>query len=441
MELLQVCGIGILLACLHHLFADDVRPSIYKDEPRYINYALSMVQHGTFGISHNYKTNVDTPGAANTPAYPLLLAAAAYASPALENTLLCVQQDPIEQSGCGQGYAAVLMLQYGLCVLVLVALWIMVRFWQPNDVQSWVFPTLAVLLAAFSGVLFDAARELRTEILILALFAWFLVAWQHFLNKPTRIVGVGLGVTLGLLTLTRPEYLYLTGFLVIAGLFWAPARKQIPALLVVFAITLSPWLARNQLHFGAPLLTASSYGDTVLVQRLTYNRMESKHWIAAFVFFLPDSGDDLAAALFPQDWYAPLKDTANNSFMSQWIEDQRRVRAEAGDAGALGYLLTQQVLPQAPWHVMTSIPLAWRGLFVGKYFGVLGLLALCWWLFRDTKARWWMLPIAFLVALHAGVSISIPRYNIMLLFPYVIALILAAQHQATRHQRKFIETG
>ena len=75
LELLQVCGIGIVLACLHHWFADEVSPSVYKDEPRYINYALSMVQHGTFGISHDYTENVDNPGAANTPAYPLVLAA------------------------------------------------------------------------------------------------------------------------------------------------------------------------------------------------------------------------------------------------------------------------------------------------------------------------------------------------------------------------------
>ena len=196
----------------------------------------------------------------------------------------------------------------------------------------------------------------------------------------------------------------------------------------MFLLTLSPWLLRNQIQVGAPVLTAASYGDTVLVQRLTYNRMDWSQWLAAFVYFIPDSGDRWSEALFPEDWYQPLKDTHPDAYMSHWPQDQQQFVQAAGDRSVLSYLLTQEVLPNAGWHIATSIPLAWRGLLVGKYWGMLGLIALCWWLYRDPQIRWWITPVGFLVALHAGVSISIPRYNIMLIIPYALAMAAWVTH-------------
>ena len=104
--------------------AEPVRVTLYKDEPRYINYALSLVEHRTFGISHDYKTNVIEPGAANTPAYPGLLAAATFISEDLHATLLCVQSDPALQTNCPEHYGTILVVQYALAVLTLVLVWV-----------------------------------------------------------------------------------------------------------------------------------------------------------------------------------------------------------------------------------------------------------------------------------------------------------------------------
>ena len=78
---------------------------------------------------------------------------------------------------------------------------------------------------------------------------------------------------------------------------------------------------------------------------------------------------------------------------------------------------------------MVSLPIFWRGIFIGKYWGVLGLacfLLLMAYFSRPTVRRLYLLslPAWFLVGLHAFVSVNVTRYNLVLMPYYALAMVL-----------------
>jgi hypothetical protein len=95
-------------------------------------------------------------------------------------------------------------------------------------------------------------------------------------------------------------------------------------------------------------------------------------------------------------------------------------------------------------HALVSLPLAWRAIFVSKYWGVAGLLCFVFVLIRrvrdgDRALLLASLPAWFMVAFHALVSISIPRYNLALIPLYAYAMawtVHAAGQWLKEHLRK-----
>ncbi|MFT5418947.1 MAG: hypothetical protein ACI915_005304, partial [Gammaproteobacteria bacterium] len=99
-----------------------------------------------------------------------------------------------------------------------------------------------------------------------------------------------------------------------------------------------------------------------------------------------------------------------------------------GDRDRLtGHLIRSEILDHPVRHLATSIPLAWRGILAGKYLAVPGLPCFVILVIASMRNRDWMFPILTLPALamaglYAGVSVSIPRYNVYLIYYYAIAV-------------------
>ncbi|MEJ1978950.1 MAG: glycosyltransferase family 39 protein [Acetobacteraceae bacterium] len=140
-----------------------------------------------------------------------------------------------------------LPVQVALAVLTLVLVWRSTLAIGGGRAAAW-----CALLAAGLGTTEYAvyARTAMTEALSLPLAALAGCCWCCWCGGPRWITTLSLGVVLGLLTLTRPEYLYLAVAQGVVGLALCVARRRLGAMLVVAAlvcgIVLSPWVGAQR---------------------------------------------------------------------------------------------------------------------------------------------------------------------------------------------------
>lgn len=189
------------------------------------------------------------PTAYRPPLYPLLLAPMAGADQAwlrggfqilLGTAAVALSWQVARRWGLGPGLAAV--------AAGLIAIDPLLLLYTPQVMTE----TLAVLLAAAALSLLSGPPE----------------AWS--LQRQ-----LGLGITLGLASLCRPTFFAWTGLLAIwfalRGLAagtgsWPERVRRLPwFVLVAFGITVAPWPIRNQLRLGAPILTTTHGGYTLLL--------------------------------------------------------------------------------------------------------------------------------------------------------------------------------
>jgi hypothetical protein len=418
----------ITVALLQTLFYYVPTPSL--DALRYIDYALNIHEHGVFGLSGRYRDIVPAPSNNNSPLYPAFLAFAMLIDPSLQETLRCVASRPdIAVNACSSSYRVLVLLQNTFVIGSLFLLWATARIlFQRRSIAA-----IACILALASTKLLFFANHLLTEVLILFQFAalMFVLVVAYRSQKHRHFVIAGLIV--GLMTLTRPEYLYLgySFILVGAGIACALRSKRVTILTGCFGLSLlfviSPWIARNHHHFDRPVVTGG-YSDVIISQRTAYNRMSFIEWSAAFIYWLPGYGESLAAKFLAPSSYAKLRPSPD----SYVILDSKEIfssglAAVDGDRERLtGYLLKTEILNHPIKHVIAGIPLAWRGILTGKYLAIVGLpcaLILLVNAIRHRRSELLILaaPALTMIILYSMISVSVPRYNVYLIYYYAIA--------------------
>ncbi|MFP6681092.1 MAG: hypothetical protein VCB07_02725, partial [Gammaproteobacteria bacterium] len=295
----------VIVTLLQMLFFSVPTPAF--DALRYIDYALNIHEHGVFGISGVRRELVPAPNYTNGPLYPAFLASAMWIDPMLQETLHCIasHRGP-EVASCSQNYFVV-VLQNMFAIGALFFVWATSRVLF----QRYSIALIACVLVLASTKLLFFADRLLTEIIVLFLFAglMFTLVLAHRGLKPLRVSMIGLIV--GLLALTRPEYMYLgyTFILTGIGITLVYRSKTIAIATVYFVLSLGvvvgPWLARNYYHFDKPVITGG-YSDVVIAHRMAYNRMSTREWAAAFIYWLPGHGESLARRFLPESTYARL---------------------------------------------------------------------------------------------------------------------------------------
>jgi 4-amino-4-deoxy-L-arabinose transferase-like glycosyltransferase len=144
---------------------------------------------------------------------------------------------------------------------------------------------LAAGIAAVHPILIAADGSLMSETLYGFWVALAMLAAYHFLDEPTSIRGVALGVPIGLAALTRGEGLLLLFFLALP-VAWIASRRRAAHAAAIFAAALlvvTPWLARNWITFDRPVLTSTN-DSTVLIGAncsATYHGIDTGFWRAS----------------------------------------------------------------------------------------------------------------------------------------------------------------
>ena len=391
-----------------------------------------------------------------SPVFPAYLTGLGKLSPDLANSLACIKENKkIDLSICGTDYGAFLYMQALWAALSLSLVWLISREIGWGGGSAW----LAMILTAASGLYAHYASHFLTETFIILFFNFFLFFMIKAV-KSNRLCGSGSGIfwfmaaaMLALCVLTRPSYSYLAYAIFLILLLvtiyqtFANSRSlakpgrwsQAFGFLIGYIILVLPWMTFNLWQHGQFTLTAGYAGD-ILSQRLAFNLMTVQEWFAAWIYWLPDFGDDLAASLFGEDGVKRLSYFSPDGFYVLGNNEFRAETTAAANAASMthfSYLIDNYLIADFLTHILVSLPIAWKGIWMAKYAGLIGNLLAAVGLFLLARRRVLSLPILvllpslFMLGFHAFVSVNIVRYNVTLL-PYImifssITLTLAYQ--------------
>lgn len=412
-------------------------PRPESDALRYINYAINLYDHGVFAMRREARPEPPAPGNVHPPLYPAWVALFMHLDPGIRNALACARDQKGMAAACPLDFKLLVAAQLVLAGIFFGAVWLLALRLSGSASLAWT----AAAFASLAKSPLQYAHHVLTEAILLPLLALFLVSLVIAYQERRARWMIAAGVLIGLAALTRPAYAWL--FFAIAGVLAAGAlvTRRPPLLVAVIAfalaygVTVAPWLARNKLHFDRIALTSSYAGD-ILSQRVAYNRMGWDEVAVAWLFWFPDFGDHLAERLFPRRTFEKLGWDEGSYYATVGpAVYAQAVAATKNPETVPSYLLRADILANPVKHMLVTLPLAWRAVFVSKYWGIAGLICFCIVFVRSLRLREYALlvaslPVWFMVMFHAFVSVSIPRYNLALIPLYAYALASCAQAAA-----------
>ena len=433
----------VALACLLFGLATLKPQSLWAyDQPLYLGIASDLQQTGVY--TNGRWGAAGEPGAYTAPLYPALVAGLASVSPTLAQAAGCVRTaDWAAIARCPQGLGPLVPLQVLLLAATLVLIWRSTLAIGGNRWAAW-----CAMLAAGLGTTEYAvyARTAMTEALSLPLAAAAGLLLVLLVQRVRWATALGLGLVLGLLTLTRPEYLYviigLAGTGAAVSLVSGRLGVALLATCLAACLTVAPWSVRNERLFGTAAPTYG-YAGFILAQRMAYEAMTPAEWTAQWLYALPGFGPAAARMVFPNS-VARLgwQERPDTFYMVGNTTMVVQLRAAAPDpAQQVPYLLRTYVWPH-PWRfAAVTLVMAWKSLWVRKYFSLVAfpfLVALC---VRAVRSRdpallAFLLPPLFIVALHAATSVATPRYSLILVPLYAAAFGIFAGPVAERAWRR-----
>jgi len=390
----------------------------------YIDYSLGLKDNNTFGYS---RTGYN-PSNVIAPLYPAYLYLLLQLDENLATDFRCLLKNK-SNTNCSINLSN---LAWAQCILAIVALWCiwLIAFNLFNSISiAWLSSIISLLM----GEILHYSNLVLTEIMTITLFSIFCLLMIKAINTK-KLVWIGLAsVNIGLLTLTRPEfhYLFLIYSLGLFLLFLIQRNKHILSALLVtvlaYFIIIGPWIGRNYYHFNDTALT-SGYGDRVLATRISYNKMSWKEWGVAFIYWFPDTGDSVARRLFPAELYNKLT-FEPGSYYTEYRRVLTKEQWEMPTSEIISYLVKTEIFGNIIKHTAVTILLSWRGLFIAKYWGVLGFLSFAILILKKestdrNKLFLLSLPAFFIVFFHAFISLNIPRYNLILIPLYSISIAM-----------------
>ncbi len=419
------------------------------DELGYIDIALDLVTSGIYTDgSIAPEARRGAPGMFFAPAMPAYLAGLMAFEPTLLHTIACQRAaGKAARALCPADYGTFLWVQGALAALSLFLVWIIACQMRMPLAVAW----LALLLVAASGRYAYYAVDFLTETPLILAFSGFTAALLAAAARPALRRWLLVGALAGVCALIRPDYLYLAEATAaaVAVWLWAEGRGPAGALAAAAAsvagttFIVLPWMVRNALVLHHFALT-DGYGAYILAQRVSYDMMSWREWAMGWIYWLPDFGDTLAAHLFGKEAFHRLSFFPPDSFYQvgngRFLEETAAAAAAAGQ-DHLSFLLDRYVLGAPFKHAAVTLVLAWRGLWVAKYYSLVGvLLSLPAWAIaaRRGQVRGFLLlamPGLFMLGLHAFVSVNVPRYNIVLL-PFMMIAASYVLDAAARWLRR-----
>ena len=308
---------------------------------------------------------------------------------------------------------------------------------------------LSAFFALYAGNWLGRTNSHLPESLVIPLFtgvgvclAWLVLSVGRRRGRTrlrTAAVAITCGLLLGALALVRPPYEFLLAALPAAAAAWMlrsrPRRREIAAvtawILISASLVVTPWLVRNYTEKGFVGFT-EDYGPGILQERLAFNAMTWRQWMAAFPLWAGRGGQRLAKEWFGPETVAYLQYHRPEYYAWRGIEETQWMRENVPFEDHLGFALGR-MWSDLPKHLAVSLPLAWRGMEQTggiRYGSALWLLVISSFALGSRRNRSALAALAFcpffILAINALVSTSLPRYSLGLLMPLSVGVALSA---------------
>jgi hypothetical protein len=190
-------------------------------------------------------------------------------------------------------------------------------------------------------------------------------------------------------------------------------------------VVVSPWLARNAVSVGHWGLT-EEYGSATLIERFAYNDMSAREFLLAFPYCLPEVGSPLVNLTFgPAAMARFVYHTPESFFHTGRFRRDKLVEAYGRLDPLIGGIAWEEMSGNWWRHLVISIPLAWCGMWVGGWLGLLlvPFFATACLVARPQSRELFLIyaaPAVVMLGLHAALANQYTRYNLILIGPFAI---------------------
>jgi hypothetical protein len=278
----------------------------------------------------------------------------------------------------------------------------------------------------------DFSTIVMTEVLTFPLFTLSATfAALAVRNKSWRQMAAA-GVFWGLLSLNRPSYpygLYVTVALAVPFVLyrWRRSGNRTGAALLLalvcgYLLAAGPWIARNAATFGVADISRGYAGFT-LAQRVAYNDMTAREWGASFLYGMPHmKRAKWAQRLVDPEYYARFSYDSPDGFYYYGVHTLQTdsLRIAGSPEAQTSYLLHHYILAHPVKHILTTLSIAWRGMWVAGNWTLITLPFLIAALILGARRHDWTLlvfawPGWLMLGFNAFTSVNIPRYNLVLI--------------------------
>jgi hypothetical protein len=382
------------------------------------------------------------------PLYPALIWTAMQMDSRFAATIVCaneIRHHRADFKPCAP-YSRPMMIAHAL--LLTIGVMAIGLAGQLMIARAWALPVTATIAAL--GVYSHAGTfiYMMTEALSFCLYSLSMLAVVLALKRRGAWPFVLAGVLTALLALTRPSFLALGPILITLLLVtrWSLREANVSLLRIAlfaacFCATLLPWMVRNSVSVGRFVLT-EEYGAQQIIERFGFNQMTLREGLMAFPAGVPQIGGLLTSELFGTEGLRRWRWDEPDGFYTSGMTRRRQLIAEYGRVGPIIMPIILAELRENWWrHVLTTIPIAWVGLWVGQTWGLLlipvfGFVTVSSIRRRSALFLAYAAPALAMGLIHGAVANHNVRYNFGFIGPISVAAALAVFALAWRLRRK-----
>jgi len=409
------------------------------DQSFYLTIAYDIRHHGVFsnGVFDDVNSTVaaPAPGMFFGPVYPWLVVLASKLDGRFAQALDCSVESnhKLRDGGECEVYARPVHIMHAAFLaagVIAIALASELIFGSSAVfLPAAILATLALLPEA------DLFSFAMTESATFSLYSIAALLLLYSLLRPRPIWFFFAGLAFGLLCLTRASFAFaaLVGIgLIVLAARWHDQQtiRQFVRGAAIFVLgwglAVGPWVIRNGVSIGKWGLT-EEYGSAALVERFAFDDMRLSEYLLAFPYCLPAIGRPAVKLAAGPDAMQRFEYQSPNSFFGAGRAHREQLRAAYGRLDPLiGRIAVEEMSQRGLRYVLTSIPLAWCGMWVGEMLGLVLLplfVPACVMTTRECRSvlLGYSAPALLMLAIHAAVANHYTRYNLVLIGPFSVA--------------------